>query len=42
MTDCYGSPSNPPESLFDAGEQERDVTVFTYDGEMFVATWSNC
>ena len=42
MTDCNGSPSNPPASLFDAGVLERDVTVFTYDGGMFVATWSNC
>ena len=41
MTDC-GDPSNPPESFFDAGEQERDVTVFTFDGEVFVATWDNC
>lgn len=41
MTDC-GDPSNPPESIFDAGEPERDVTVFIYDGEMFVATWDNC
>lgn len=41
MTQC-GDPQDPIESVFGAGEPERDVTVFTYDGEMFVATWDNC
>jgi len=34
-----GSPVN--EVVFSNGTQERDVAVFTFDGEMFTATWDN-
>jgi hypothetical protein len=36
-----GSPVNPPYASFGASQQERDVAVFTFDGEMFVASWDN-
>jgi len=38
-----GSPGDPVnETTFSDGTQERDVTMFIFDGEMFVATWDNC
>lgn len=41
ITRCGGKES-PPCSTFDGGEQERDVTIFTYDGEKFCSTYDNC
>lgn len=37
-----GSPDSPPCSNFNDGSPERDVTIFTYDGSMFCATYDNC
>ena len=39
LTRC-GGPENT--SRFDNGQQERDVTIFTYDGAVFCATYDNC
>lgn len=41
LTRC-GGPANPPCSDFNDGSQERDVTIFTFDGEKFCATYDNC
>lgn len=41
LTRCAG-PVTPPESIFDDGSQERDITIFTYDGSVFCATYDNC
>jgi hypothetical protein len=32
----------PETTTFSAGFQERNITIFTFDGEMWVATYSNC
>lgn len=45
-TDFYlskcGGPATPTQSIFDSGTQERDITIFTFDGEVFCATYDNC
>jgi hypothetical protein len=41
LTMC-GSPEIPPSTKFSEGLQERDVTIFTFDGEVWVATYDNC
>lgn len=37
-----GDKISPVQSIFNDGSQERDVTIFTYDGEVFCATYDNC
>lgn len=41
LTKC-GGPETPPVSNFDSGSPERDVSIFTYDGQVFCATYDNC
>ena len=41
ITKC-GGPELPPQSKFNSGNQERDVTIFIYDGEKFCCTFDNC
>ena len=36
-----GYPVVPPVSIFSDGSQERDVTIFTFDGEVWVSTYDN-
>lgn len=41
LTHC-GGPTSPVCSAFNEGAPERDVTIFTYDGAVFCATYDNC
>lgn len=41
LTNCSG-PEIPPVSVFNSETQERDVTIFTFDGEVWVSTFDNC
>ena len=41
LTQC-SSPVDPPESVFDNGSQQEDVTIFTFNGTKFCSTFDNC
>ena len=41
ITQC-GGPESPPCVAFTDGNPERDVTIFTFDGEKFCSTYDNC